>query len=179
MNNEAKSTRDLLLENKALFENGAISKEEYEEKKKELLEKANASKKRKKATNLTTWIVGTLIILIGGCIIYTILYNAFFKPQPDYDNYFKAIDTYLNTVDAITYYEAEGNRVELYVDSNIWGASSKQEKAEFCYMINEALSQYCVFYNIDDYMASVHYYTETGVKVAEPKSMSMESEILY
>lgn len=179
MDNKAKSTRDLLLENKALFESGAISQREYEEKKKELLEAANALRKRKKASNLTTWIVSALIILIGGCIIYTILYNAFFKPQPDYDNYFKAIDTYLNTSDAITYYEAEGNRVNLYVDSNIWNASSKQEKAEFCYITNEALSKYCVFYNIDEYMAYVYYYTEKGVKVAEPKSMSLESEILY
>ena len=85
----------------------------------------------------------------------------------------------MNTVEAITYYEAEENRVELYVDSNIWSASSNQEKAEFCYMINKALSEYCVFYHIDEYMASVYYYTESGVKVAEPKAMSLESEILY
>jgi hypothetical protein len=35
MDSETKSTRDLLLENKTLFENGAISKEAYEEKKTE------------------------------------------------------------------------------------------------------------------------------------------------
>ena len=178
MDNNTKSTRDLLLENKALLENGVISKEEYEEKKTELLEKAGELKRKKTASNLAVWTAGAIIILVGGCIIYTILYNAF-KPRPDYDNYFSAISTYLNTVEAITYYEAEESRVELYVDSNIWSASSNQEKAEFCYMINKALSEYCVFYHIDEYMASVYYYTESGVKVAEPKAMSLESEILY
>lgn len=179
MDTQPKSTRYLLLENKALFDDGVISRDEYEKKKKELLDAAEAMRKKKKASRLTTWIASSLIILIGGCIIYTILYNSFFKPQPDYDNYFKMVDAYLNTVDVITRYEAEESMVKLYVDSDVWSISSQQEKAEFCYTINKALSEYCVFYHIDEYKASVYYYTESGVKVAEPKAMSLESEILY
>ena len=75
MENNTKSTRDLLLENKALFENGVISKEEYEEKKTELLEKAGELKRKKTASNLAVWIAGAIIILVGGCIIYTIFHK--------------------------------------------------------------------------------------------------------
>lgn len=123
-----------------------------------------------------------LIVLSILCVSLVILAIYYFstKPKPNYVGLDNGLRYYLSNNDAITGYKIGNNgRIDVYVNDIIWLNSSQLEKASFCRSINDIATLLCYQYNITDTYALVYYYSQKGIKVAEPKVLSLESEILY
>lgn len=122
-------------------------------------------------------LVSAIIIVAGSIFIYNTLFN-----RPDYDGLRSALQNYVNSVDNIQRIDIGDNGIySVIIDDSAWNASSVTDKAAYCKAVNTALTQFSYEFNIitDNTPALVYYYNQNEVLIAEPQTMSLESEILY
>lgn len=134
---------------------------------------------KNKTKRLYVFIIFVSIIVIAYSSF--ILYRAY-GPRPDYETFYSNLSHLSEEISNIESIEMISDGViYVYIDDSSWVGASNLDKASYCKNINELITAYCQKDNIinSNQIALVYYYNDDGIVLAEPKTLSLESNILY
>ena len=122
------------------------------------------------------------LIAIGVIMVIWIL-SMLLKPKVDYDAMAKELTQYANTYENVNKIDANNNYTyQITVSNEVWYSASEKDKLTFCNKMNEGITAIAWKYKAikENQIASVYYYDEDGIKIAEPgKGFTLESNILH
>lgn len=126
------------------------------------------------------WILFCIIAIIVSAIF--IIYNT--SPKIDREAMATEIAEYVYGLDNVQDIKADGDSIfKITIIGDSWYHAEEKDKLIYCKAVNQTITAICQKYKAikDTERASVYYYDEYGVLLAEPseKSYTLESKILH